>query len=71
MSESYVVGYTLFPQGYRTFKTRFQVFNDKKSALHFYKGLLTKNKAFYRSVDEDEVMEMIDDDEQRRYKGLD
>lgn len=57
MSRSYVVGYTLFPKGYGTFKTRFQVFTDYKLAYNFYKRLMTDNKCFYKQVFKEELKE--------------
>lgn len=55
MNRSYVVGYTIFPKGYGTFKTKFQVFSDYKMALNFYKSLMTENKCFYKQVFKEEL----------------
>lgn len=55
MNRSYVVGYTIFPKGYGSFKTKFEVFTDYKSAINFYKRLMTENKCFYKQVFKEEL----------------
>lgn len=56
MNKSYVIGYTIFPKGYGTFRTRFEVFNDKKCAVNFYKRLYTENKMIYEQVDIEQLL---------------
>lgn len=61
MNRSYVVGYTIFPKGYGSFKTKFKVFSDYKGAYNFYKSLMTENKCFYKQVLEEELIKGSDE----------
>ena len=55
MNRSYIVAFTIFPKYYGTFKTKFRVFSDYKSAYHFYKSLMTENKVLYKQLFKEEL----------------
>ena len=58
-NRSYIVAYTIFPKGYGSYKTKFQVLDSYKGAFNFYRSLITENKCFYRQVFKEELEEKV------------